>query len=234
MSHHYATKALGRAWIPSPTASPRMLSRGRYDTVRLRQTAATQDSWFQDLRFLRGRLIERLGVLLALAICAAYLVFRHDQFVKPAVHAWTQSLHRLRLGCSLIPSWSRVDWSSYSYVSYATSPDHVCNSLMLAESLHRLGARPDTLILYALELVSELDTNTSLARLLQQASQMYDAHVQPVDRDTWLWLYKEFRERRKRVCGPEFTQYEEAERFLENLPLMAKGLAKGWYTDKRP
>jgi hypothetical protein len=419
MSHHYATKALGRAWMPSPTASPRILSRGRYDTVRLRQTAVAQDSWFQDLRLLRGRLIERLGVVLALAICAAYLVFRHDQFVKPAVHVWTQSLNRLRLGGSLIPSWSRVDWSAYAYVTYATSRDHVCNSLMLAESLHRLGARPNTLILYASELVSELDPNTSLARLLQQATQMYDARVQPVnllssasskadptwaqgftkllafnqtkhkrvlsldseatllrpmdelfllpaeskvampraywlngtlctsvmlaspsetefsriqarmsegnpkefdmeiinalygesclvmphkpylllkgemrsadhenylgseeqqwdvdevmgqakyvhfsdypvpkpwvatsealkrdfmpsckapghkaqgqdcsDRDAWLWLYKEFRERRKRVCGPEFTQYEEAERFFENLPPMAKGLDK--------
>jgi hypothetical protein len=419
MSHYYATKALGRAWLPSPTASPRILSRGRYDTVRLRQTASTQDSWFQDLRQLRGRLLERLGVLLALAICAAYLIFRHDQFVKPAVQVWTQSLHRLRPGGSLIPSWSRVDWSSYAYVSYATSPDHVCNSLMLAESLHRLGARPDTLILYASDLVSGVDTNASVARLLQQATQMYDARVQPVDllssasskadpmwtqgftkllafnqtrykrvlsldsdatllrpmdelfllpaeskvampraywlndtlctsvmlaspsevefariqarmsegnpkefdmeiinalygesclviphqpylllsgemssadhenylgseeehwdvdevmgqakyvhfsdypvpkpwvatsealkrdfmpsckapgrkhggqdcsdRNAWLWLYKEFRERRKRVCGPEFTQYEEAEKFLENLPPMAKGLAE--------
>jgi hypothetical protein len=356
-------------------------------------------------------------VLLALTICAAYLIFRHDQFVKPAVQVWTQSLRRLRLGGSLIPSWSRVDWSAYAYVTYATSPDHVCNSLMLAESLHRLGARPDTLILYASELVSDPDTNTPITRLLHQATQMYAAHVQPVDllsstsskadpmwaqdftkllafnqtkykrvlsldsdatllrpmdelfllpaeskvampraywpndtlctsvmlaspsetefariqarmsesnpkefdmeiinalygdsclviphkpyllltgemrsadhenylgseeeqwdvdevmgqakyvhfsdypvpkpwvatseglrrdfmpsckapghkaqgqdcsdRDAWLWLYKEFRERRKRVCGPEFTQYEEAERFLENLPPMAKGL----------
>jgi hypothetical protein len=181
MSHHYATKALCRAWLPSPTASPRILSRGRYATVRLRQTAVAQDSWFQDLRLLRGRLIERLGVLLALTICAAYLIFRHDQFVKPAVQVWTQSLRRLRLGGSLIPSWSRVDWSAYAYVTYATSPDHVCNSLMLAESLHRLGARPDTLILYASELVSDPDTNTSITRLLHQATQMYAAHVQPVD-----------------------------------------------------
>lgn len=44
------------------------------------------------------------------------------------------------------------------------------------------------------------------------------------DRDAWLWLYKEFRERRKRVCGLDFTQYEEAEKFLENLPPIAKGL----------
>lgn len=149
--------------------------------ARTRQTPVIQDSWFQDLRLLRGRLIERLGVLLALTICAAYLLCHYDQLAKPAAHVWTQSLHRLRAGGSLLPSWSRVDWSSYAYVSYATSPNHVCNSLMLAESLHRLGARPDTLILYATDLASDAETNSSSARLLQQATQMYDARVQPVE-----------------------------------------------------
>lgn len=46
------------------------------------------------------------------------------------------------------------------------------------------------------------------------------------DRDAWLWLYTEFRERRKRVCGPGFAQYEELEKHLEGLPPMAKGLAE--------
>jgi hypothetical protein len=180
MSHHYTTKALGRAWMPSPTASPRISSRGRFDTARPRQTPVAQDSWFQDLRILRGRLIERLGVLLALVICAAYLICHHGQFVGPAAHVWAQSLHQLRLGGSLLPSWSRVDWSSYAYVSYATSSEHLCNSVMLAESLHRLGARPDTLILYATDLALDTQANASAARLLQQAAQMYGARVQPV------------------------------------------------------
>lgn len=164
-----------------PTNSPRISSRGRFDTARPRQTAVVQDSWFKDLRILRGRLIERLGVLVALFICAAYLVCHHDQFVEPADQIWTQSLHRLRLGGSLLPSWSRVDWSSYAYVSYVTSADHLCNSVMLAESLHRLGARPDTLILYATDLTPDTQANASTARLLQQATHMYGARVQPVE-----------------------------------------------------
>jgi hypothetical protein len=108
-------------------------------------------------------------------------VCHYDQFVEPAALVWTASLHRLRAGGSLLPSWSRVDWSSYAYVSYATSSDHLCNSLMLAESLHRLGAKADTLILYGTELAPDTNANTSSARLLQQASQMYGARAQPVD-----------------------------------------------------
>ena len=181
MSHHYTTKALGRVWLPSPTASPRISSRGRFDIARPHQTIVNQDSWFQDLRILRGRLVERLGVLLALFICAAYLVCHYDQLVEPAATVWTASLHRLRAGGSLLPSWSRVDWSSYAYVSYATSSDHLCNSLMLAESLHRLGARPDTLILYATDLAPDMEVSTSSTRLLQQATLMYGARVQPVE-----------------------------------------------------
>jgi alpha-N-acetylglucosamine transferase len=45
------------------------------------------------------------------------------------------------------------------------------------------------------------------------------------DREAWLWLYKEFRERRKRVCGPEFADLERVEQYLAELPPMAKGLA---------
>lgn len=45
------------------------------------------------------------------------------------------------------------------------------------------------------------------------------------DRNAWLWLYKEFRERRKRVCGPEFADFERIEQSLAELPPTAKGLA---------
>ncbi|KAM0716868.1 hypothetical protein Q7P37_006720 [Cladosporium fusiforme] len=195
MAHHYTTKALGRVWAPSsPTTPTRATSRGRFgvwpiisnaDTTPARQRSqqhgagAPQESWFQDLRILRGRLAERLGVLLALFICVSFLAFHRDRFLTPgAVHVWA-SVHRLRFGGgSLLPFWSRVDWRRHAYVSYATTPEHVCNSLMLAESLHRLGAKPDTLILYAAELAA---TSTSVPPLLLQARSQYHAQTEAVD-----------------------------------------------------
>ena len=209
MSHHYTTKALGRAWAPSPTHSPRRVSsEGRFgpwpsnrnnnnnnnNTPRPRQQ--TQEPWHQSLRILRGRPLERLAVLLALLLFAAFLAYQwhrdafHFRFVDSAAHhvwTWTQSIHRIRLGGSLLPTWARVDWREFAYVSYATSPDHVCNSVMLAESLHRLGARPETVILYAADLAvglegggSDVASFSSSARLLQQAIDLYGVRVEPV------------------------------------------------------
>lgn len=184
MAHHYTTKALGRVWAPpsSPTIPTRVSSRGRFGawpTVDRtpRQQHAAQESWFSDLRILRGRLAERLAVLLALSICISFLAYHHDRFITPGVHVWTHSIHRLRLGGSLIPFWTRVNWSQYAYVSYATTDDHVCNSLMLAESLHRLGAKPDILILHAAELTT---SSTSVPSLLAQARAQYGAKTSPI------------------------------------------------------
>jgi hypothetical protein len=205
ISHHYTTKALGRAWAPSPIHSPgRVSSQGRFgpwpsntntstnnNPPRPRQNQhAAQEPWHQDLRILRGRPIERLAVLVGLLLFAAFLAYHHDRFHfvdSAAHHVWNSSKDLLRLGGggggSLIPAWSRgVDWRDFAYVSYATSLDRVCDSLMLAESLHRLGAKPETLILYAAGLGGGIDTSSSSTNLLlQQAIDFYGARVVPVE-----------------------------------------------------
>jgi hypothetical protein len=196
MSHHYTTKALGRAWAPSPIHSPgRVSSQGRLNpwpsnknSPRPRQhhaaASTAQEPWHHSLRILRGRPIERLAILLALILFTAFLAYHHDRFHfvdSAAHHVWNSSINnRLRLagsrGGSLIPAWSRVDWSEFAYVTYATTPDYLCNSLMLAESLHRLGAKPETLILHAANSTS----SPASARLLQNAVKLYGARVESV------------------------------------------------------
>lgn len=170
MSHHYTTKALGRTWALSPIHSPgRVSSQGRLNpwpsntsnnNPRQHHASTAQEPWHHSLRILRGRSIERLAVLLALLIFAAFLAYHHDRFHffdSAAHHVWHSSIkNRLRLAGgrrgSLIPTWSRVNWSEFAYVTFATSSDQVCNSLMLAESLHRLDTKPETLILFAADL----------------------------------------------------------------------------------
>lgn len=74
-----------------------------------------------------------------------------------------------------------MDWSEFAYVSYALSPENVCNSVMLAESLWRLEARAETLVLVAGEKVGgDGQSSSSSARLLQQASDFYGARVKAV------------------------------------------------------
>lgn len=201
ISHHCTTKALDRAGAPSPIHSQRTVSssQSRFgpwpsnnngsNSPRPRQhhhSVAAQESWHQTLRILRGRPIERLLVLLALLVFTAFLAYHHDRlhFVDSATHhLWNSPKHRFRLdrGDSLIPSWSRVDWSEFAYVSYALSPENVCNSVMLAESLWRLEARAETLVLVAGEKVGgDGQSSSSSARLLQQASDFYGARVKAV------------------------------------------------------
>lgn len=185
MANLYSTKALGRAWPPStPTASPRTSSRGRFIPWDLnpprQRPPAVEESWFQDFRLLRGRLTERLVLILVLIFCAAFLIRNHEHLISPGTRAWVATLHVSRLSGSLLPPWSRVGWSDYAYVSYATTPDYLCNSVMLAESLHRLGAKPDTLILYSSDLTTSSSPHPASARLIYQATALYGAHTEPV------------------------------------------------------
>jgi hypothetical protein len=207
MSNHYITKALGRAWTPSPIHSPgRISSQGRFGPWPSRNSSnnnnnppgarqhstAAQEPWHHSLRILRGRPLERLAVLFVLLLFTAFLAYHHDRlhFVGSAAHhVWNSAKNRSRLPGrgSTDPAWSHVDWSDFAYISYATTPDCLCNSLMLAESLHRLGAKPETLILYAADLGAENDENATSspsspsARLLHQASALYGARTEPVE-----------------------------------------------------
>jgi hypothetical protein len=206
MSNHYTTKALGRAWTPSPIHSPgRVSSQSRSGPWPSRNSSnnnnnppgarqhstAAQEPWHHSLRILRGRPLERLAVLFVLLLFTAFLAYHHDRlhFVGSAAHhVWNSAKNRSRLPGrgSTDPAWSHVDWSDFAYISYATTPDCLCNSLMLAESLHRLGAKPETLILYAADLGGEEENATSFpsspsARLLHQASALYGARTEPVE-----------------------------------------------------
>lgn len=41
-----------------------------------------------------------------------------------------------------------VDWRRFAYVQYVTNALYLCNSIMIFEQLHSLGAKPDLLLLY--------------------------------------------------------------------------------------
>ncbi|PQE23750.1 hypothetical protein CJF30_00008737 [Rutstroemia sp. NJR-2017a BBW] len=41
-----------------------------------------------------------------------------------------------------------IDWGQYAYITYATSKDHLCNALMLFESLNRLESKAARVLLY--------------------------------------------------------------------------------------
>ena len=72
-----------------------------------------------------------------------------------------------------------VDWSRFAYVQYVTNLPYLCNSVMLFESLHRLGCRPDRLLMYPSHFA--LDGDTPEASLLRKARDEYGAILRPIE-----------------------------------------------------
>ncbi|KAM3420036.1 hypothetical protein BST61_g3346 [Cercospora zeina] len=71
-----------------------------------------------------------------------------------------------------------TDWSQFAYTQYATTEDHLCNSVMIFESLARLDSKADRLLMYREAWSTEIDTTTG--RLLLQAREKYGVKLQPV------------------------------------------------------
>ena len=71
-----------------------------------------------------------------------------------------------------------VDWSRFAYVLYATERAYLCNSIMIIEQLHRLGAKPDLVLLYSSTM--QLTNDTTEGPLIMKARDEYGAKVKPV------------------------------------------------------
>ncbi|KAI5271371.1 nucleotide-diphospho-sugar transferase [Aureobasidium subglaciale] len=71
-----------------------------------------------------------------------------------------------------------TDWSKFAYVQYVTRQDYLCNSVMIFETLHRLGSRAERLMMYPEEW--SLTNSSSEAVLLRKARDEYKVNVLPI------------------------------------------------------
>ncbi|QSZ31000.1 hypothetical protein DSL72_000561 [Monilinia vaccinii-corymbosi] len=80
-----------------------------------------------------------------------------------------------------------IEWGKYAYITYATTQNHLCNALMLFESLNRLGSKADRVLLYPQLWKKEwtVDTNGKAAepitQMLIQARDQYKVKLKNVD-----------------------------------------------------
>lgn len=75
-----------------------------------------------------------------------------------------------------------VDWSRYAYTQYATSSPYLCNSIMIFESLHRLGSRAERVLFYPYEWDLEVDDSSDRdSQLLVMARDKYNVQTVPID-----------------------------------------------------
>ncbi|GAB7361670.1 hypothetical protein MBLNU230_g1720t1 [Neophaeotheca triangularis] len=145
MANLYATKSLGRTWTPSLRSDT--AKQGRFDLGSGRDVC-----WS---RVWRGKAAERLALAALLVLGGLYLIFAsrppasgdragEDEAGKAGVagsRAYGMDTYRYA-------PFEQMDWSQYAYSTYATSPTHLCNSLVLLSSLQEAGSKADRVLLY--------------------------------------------------------------------------------------
>lgn len=73
-----------------------------------------------------------------------------------------------------------VDWSQFAYVQYVTTPDYLCNAVMMFEALHRLGSRAERLLMYP-STYSLVRSSKMEGFLLLKARDEYGVTLVPID-----------------------------------------------------
>jgi hypothetical protein len=75
-----------------------------------------------------------------------------------------------------------IDWSRFAYSQYATDEEYVCNSVMIFETLHRLGSKAERVLMYPAEMMDPTETRPSStpAKLLVKARDVYNVKLQPI------------------------------------------------------
>lgn len=96
--------------------------------------------------------------------------------------------------------WKDTDWSQFAYVQYVTNLPYLCNSVMLFESLYRLGCKPDRLMMYPSGFFS-LENDSIEARLLRKARDEYSVILKPIEVQ-WRIIHD-----RKLPQGQEWQRY---------------------------
>jgi len=81
------------------------------------------------------------------------------------------------------PDSAGIDWTDLAYCQYVTNEEYLCNSVMMFESLRRVGVKADLLMMYPthwkFDLPAKNDTHT--AKLLRKVRDEYQVKLQPID-----------------------------------------------------
>lgn len=85
---------------------------------------------------------------------------------------------------AVVPSFdgTSVDWSKFAYTQYVTNKEYLCNSVMIFETLYRLKAKADLVMMYPDNMMTPTETNptSNEARLLVKARDQYGVKLVPV------------------------------------------------------
>lgn len=124
----------------------------------------------------------------AVAVGLFVLAFRnYDQL--PSVESWRSDVpaSRAKPNCPVaqVPAYDdgQVNWSKFAYTQYVTNQAYLCNSVMIFETLFRLGSKADRVMMYPGNMMDPAATtgDTDEQRLLIKARDVYKVKLVPVD-----------------------------------------------------
>ncbi|KAL7628423.1 N-acetylglucosaminyltransferase [Parahypoxylon ruwenzoriense] len=85
---------------------------------------------------------------------------------------------------AVVPSFedAQVNWSRYAYTQYVTNAAYLCNSVMIFETLFRLGSKADRVMMYPEKMMDPAETKpvSEEAKLLVKARDEYKVKLVPV------------------------------------------------------
>ncbi|KAI1214268.1 glycosyltransferase family 8 protein [Annulohypoxylon truncatum] len=85
---------------------------------------------------------------------------------------------------AVVPSYeeAQVNWSRFAYTQYVTNAAYLCNSVMIFETLFRLGSKADRVMMYPETMMDPGETNPSSeeAKLIVKARDEYKVKLVPV------------------------------------------------------
>lgn len=90
-----------------------------------------------------------------------------------------------------------VNWSRFAYTQYATTPDYLCNSVMLFESLRRLNSNASRLLMYPshIHIAQGQGVESFESRLLRKARDEYNVILKAVQVQRMVGAEREFTRR---------------------------------------
>jgi hypothetical protein len=136
-------------------------------------------------QILRSKQVRIIGATIFALIIFAYFFFRGPRMsfnfdYLGAVHG---AVHPANTAALAECAEKTVDWSRFAYTQYVTNTEYLCNSVMLFETLHRLGSKADRLMMYPSRMHPDPDPTSSSpeSRLLLKAQNDYGVKLMPIE-----------------------------------------------------
>lgn len=146
--------------------------------------AQLQPSIGQILRSKRVRFLGAAGAITLLILLFVYTPSEtFDEYLHNPLSAITGPSAPSDKKATPIPPVpdSGVDWSRFAYTQYATNSAYLCNSVMIFETLHRLGSKADRLLMYPASMKADPSSDNADSKLLIKAQKEYGVKLQPIE-----------------------------------------------------